>query len=109
MSHARRIESRDELGEIHRDGQGYVFYPFGRKVHRAQCMTVPRMALNPKEARWFAPSDEAARAYQLERLAANPTARRFETVRCCGVFIPAHAIVTGEDTSTVPLPSPRAL
>ena len=92
---ARRITDRQDLAHIHRDGVGFVLYPFGRRLHSARCDTVPTMALNPQEPRWFAPDVATAREYQAERLARYPTARPFERVQCCGSLVPDDAFVVG--------------
>lgn len=104
MSVARKITDRDDLGRIHDGGSGFVLYPFGRKLHSARCPTVPMMALNPKEPRWFAPDAAAARQYQTTRMTQFPTARPFERVQCCGSIVPDEAIV-GHGSSRAPSPS----
>ena len=92
MEAARKITDGQDLSDIHEHGDGFVLYPFGRKLHSARCDTVPGMALNPKEPRWFAPDVAAAREYQADRLARYPTAQPFERVQCCGSLIPDEAV-----------------
>ena len=83
MTIVRRIESESDLARIHASGRGYVFYPFGRKVHHASCATVPGMRLNPKEPRWYAPDDDSAVEYQAKRLTDFRTAKPMQSVSCC--------------------------
>ena len=93
MATARKITDRQDLADIHERRAGFVLYPFGRKLHSARCPTVPGMALNPKEPRWFAPDVAAAREYQLARLDGYPNARPFERVRCCASLVPNDALI----------------
>ena len=101
-SNARKIMNDGDLAAIHSSGEGFVFYAFGRKVHSARCPTVPGMALNPKEPRWFAPDIPAARAFQAERLERYRTARPFDLARCCAALVP-DAVVAGDRGARQPL------
>lgn len=58
MAQARKVIDGSDHESGKESGTGYVLYPFGRKVHSAQCDSVPGMALNPKEPRWFAADDD---------------------------------------------------
>lgn len=104
MATAREIIDRHDLADIHEHGVGFVLYPFGRKLHSASCPTVPGMALNPKEPRWFAPDAVAARKYQADRLARNRNAQPYGRVRCCASLVPENAVVgaTGADRPSPP-------
>jgi hypothetical protein len=93
MATARKITDRQDLAEIHERREGFVLYPFGRKLHSASCPTVPGMALNPKEPRWFAQDAAAARDYQADRLARYPNAQPFERVRCCASLVPDDLVI----------------
>lgn len=93
MAIVRRIEGEADLAGIHAGGRGYVFYPFGRKVHHASCSTVPEMRLNPNEPRWYAPDDASAVAYQAKRLSDYPSAKPMQAVSCCAERIPSSVLV----------------
>src|SRR5205814_992775 len=103
MAISRKITDRQDLADIHQRGVGFVLYPFGRKLHAASCPTIPGMALNPKEPRWFAPEAVAARKYQADRLGRYPNAQPFERVRCCASLVPDDAVI---DTTRTDRPSP---
>lgn len=105
-SRARTITDQDDLSAIHDAAEGFVFYPFGRKVHSARCPTVPGMALNPNEPRWFAPDVATARAFQAERSERYPTARPFESVRCCAALIPETLVARHRSTEDAAHPEP---
>lgn len=103
MTRERKIADRPDLVRIHEGGEGYVLYPFGRKLHSARCSSVPGMALNPEEPRWFAPDTETAVAYQRDRLARYKNAQSFERVRCCEALVSAEVIVE-RDGARLPQP-----
>jgi hypothetical protein len=107
MTSARRIDNKSDLARIHERGEGYVLYPFGRKLHSARCTSVPRMALNPNEPHWFAPDEDSARAYQRGRLASYRNAEPFERVGCCEVLIPADVLVHRDRGSSPVSGAPR--
>lgn len=105
MGTARKIRDGQDLADIHERGVGFVLYPFGRKIHSARCTTVPGMALNPKEPRWFAPDLAAATEYQANRLAVYPTAQPFERAQCCLSLIPEEVMA---GSRSIRPPSPAA-
>ncbi len=104
MATARKITDSQDLVDIHKRGLGFVLYPFGRKLHSASCPTVPGMALNPNEPRWFAPDLVVAQKYQADRLARHPNAQPYERPRCCASLVPDDAVVdaTGADRPSPP-------
>jgi hypothetical protein len=104
MAISRKITDRQDLADIHQRGVGFVLYPFGRKLHAASCPTIPGMALNPEEPRWFAPDAVAARKYQADRLGRYPNSQPFERVRCCASLVPDDAVIDATRTERPSVP-----